>query len=67
MANKGWTYQSIAEALLLDEGTIRRHVNEYRNNKKLKLGSGGYDGKLNAMQIEELSKHLEQVTYLMVR
>jgi transposase len=64
LANKGWTYRQIAEALLLDEQTISRHVAEYLDSKKLALESGGSDSNLNAIQTQELVSHLSQVTYL---
>ena len=63
LSDKGWTYRQIAEALLIDEQTIGRHVDEYLEDKKLKLSSGGSKGKLNKTQIEELKEHLECVTY----
>lgn len=30
LSDKGWTYRQIAEALLIDEQTIGRHVDEYK-------------------------------------
>jgi transposase len=66
LSDKGWTYRQIAEALLIDEQTIGRHVDEYKNNKKLRLSSGGSTGKLSWVQSGELVKHLESVTYLKI-
>ncbi|MDR0727975.1 MAG: hypothetical protein LBF26_03770 [Puniceicoccales bacterium] len=37
MADAGWSYRDIAEALLLDDETISCHVREYRSGKKLTL------------------------------
>ena len=64
LSDKGWTYRQIAEALLIDEQTIGRHVDEYMETKKLTLSSGGSSGKLNASQTAELITHLECITYL---
>jgi transposase len=66
LANKGWTYRQIAEALLLDEQTISRHVEEYLEKKKLRLNSGGSESKLDKKQTEDLISHLEQMTYVKV-
>ena len=41
LSDKGWTYRQIAEALFIDEQTIGRHVDEYKENQKLMLSSGG--------------------------
>lgn len=66
LADKGWTYRQIAEALLIDEQTIGRHVDEYKENQKLTLSSGGSMGKLSWVQSGELVAHLESVTYLKI-
>lgn len=64
LSDKGWTYRQIAEALLIDEQTIGRHVDEYLENKKLTLSSGGSASKLNKAQTAEMLEHLERITYL---
>jgi predicted ArsR family transcriptional regulator len=46
--DKGWSVAQIAEALLLSEDTIRDHITEYRDSKKLKPESGGSSEKLSA-------------------
>jgi transposase len=66
LSDKGWTYRQIAEALLIDEQTIGRHVDEYKEDKKLTLSSGGSMGKLSWVQSGELVGHLECVTYLKI-
>jgi len=66
LSDKGWTYRQIAEALLIDEQTIGRHVDEYLEDKKLSLSSGGSNGKLDTLQTAQLSEHLECVTYLKI-
>ena len=64
LADKGWTFKHIAEALFLDEETISLHVSDYNSNKKLSIETGGSQSKLNGDQIIKLSLHLELVTYL---
>lgn len=66
LSDKGWTYRQIAEALLIDEQTIARHVDEYREDQKLTLSSGGTTGKLSWVQSGKLVRHLESVTYLKI-
>ncbi len=66
LSDKGWTYRQIAEALLIDEQTIGRHVDEYLANQKLTLSSGGSNGKLNTLQTAQLIEHLECITYLKI-
>lgn len=62
--DKGWSIKQIAEALLISEDTIRNHVEEYKNLKKLKPESGGSVEKLSNEQALLLEKHLENHTYL---
>lgn len=66
LSDKGWTYRQIAEALLIDEQTTGRHVDEYRESKKLTLSSGGSMGKLSWMQSGAVVRHLESITYLRI-
>jgi len=61
--NRGWSYKEISEALLLDDETIRRHVIDYLDHKKLKNESGGSESKLTESQSRELKAHLEKNTY----
>lgn len=66
LADRGWTYKQIGEALFVDQETISRHIKEYLENKKTTLGSGGSSGKLKQDQIQELIAYLEQHTYTKV-
>ena|SRR3972149_11683392 len=66
LSDKGWTYRQIAEALLIDEQTIGRHVDEYLKDKKLTLSSGGSASKLSKAQTAEMIEHLERITYLKI-
>lgn len=66
LADKGWTYRQIAEALFLDEQTVGTHIDEYIAKKKLTIDSGGSLCKLCTSQIQELLAHLEIKTYLKI-
>ena len=66
MSDTGWTFKDIAEALLLDQETISRHVKEYREQQKLTINTGGSESKLSSDQAMEIIKHLDEVTYLKV-
>ncbi len=66
MADSGWPYKEIGEALLLDHETISRHVKEYKEYNKLSVNSGGSDPKLSFAQPKELINPLEKSTYLKV-
>ncbi len=67
LINKGYTYQQVAEMLLLDDDTIRRHVQEYLDSEKLKNNNKGSESKLNTQQTAELIKYLQNNTYMDVR
>ena len=62
--DKGWTLMQIAEALLLSDDAIRKHIKEYKFYKKLKPENGGSKEKLSFKQSEKLIKHLQSHTYL---
>lgn len=65
--DKGWTYQMIGEALLLDDQTVGNYVKAYREYGKLKHESGGSSGKLTQKESQELVKHLELILYLHIK
>lgn len=63
----GYNYSEIARLLLLDDETIRRHINDYQQENKLTTNNGGSDGKLSNHKTRELIEHLAEVTYLHVK
>ena len=63
----GYSYSEIAHILLLDDETIRRHIDEYLKEKKLSTANGGSDGKLSDKETRELTEHLQAITYLYVK
>ena len=64
LKDRGYSFEEISKVLLLDDETIRKHVEEYRKNNKLCPENGGhYQGKLNDEQTKELIAHLTDNTY----
>jgi transposase len=63
----GYSYSEIARILLLDDETIRRHIDDYLKEKKLSTANGGSDGKLSDKETRELTEHLQEITYLYVK
>jgi transposase len=63
----GYTYSEIARILLLDDETIRRHINGYHKDKKLFPQNGGSEGKLTDKEARQLKEHLQEITYLYVK
>jgi len=64
LRDKGWTWMQISEALLLSEEALRLHLKEFETSRKLKPANGGSKEKLSDQQSRQLSKHLEEYTYL---
>ena len=60
----GYSYSEIARILLLDDETIRRHIDDYQREQKLKPANGGSDSNLTDKETRELIEHLREVTYL---
>lgn len=65
--NEGLGYNKIARVLRSDASTVRRHVEEYLDNKKTKSGGGGSQSKLNEKQTSDLIDHLKKNIYLSVK
>src|ERR1700730_5111954 len=63
----GYSYSEIAKILLLDDETIRRHIEDYFSKKKLNTNNGGSEGKLTDHESRELITHLFEITYLYVK
>jgi transposase len=62
LRSEGWTVPMISQALRLNQSTIIRHHNDYREGK-LKLASGGSESHLSEEQGQALIEHLESHTY----
>ena len=68
LSDKGWTYRAIAEALLIDEETVSKHVSDYKSRNKLSNQSGGSISKLALLKVNEpeLINYLHENTYMTV-
>jgi transposase len=67
LCDSGYTYSEIARILLLDDETIRRHVEDYCLKLKIKPENGGSESKLTEAETQALIAHLHEVTYLYVK
>lgn len=67
LSNAGWPNNKIAEALLIDDMTVSRHLEDFQASQKLKPENGGSVSLLTAQQTEELIQHLEDNTYVNVK
>lgn len=70
LLDSGWTYEEVAEALFLDDSTIRRYEAAYLTEGVGGLVKDAYKGgvlKLTAFEESELVEHLKQVTYSSVK
>ena len=66
LIDSGWTYEEVAEALFLDDATVRRYLQAYQAEGVTGLVKDAYKGgvsKLTAFEENELVQHLLQVTY----
>lgn len=64
LRDDGYSYSEIAKILLLDDETIRRHINDYEKLQKLMTENGGSKSNLDSNQTAKLILHLEEKTYL---
>jgi transposase len=67
LSNEGWTYQTIAAALMIDPQSVSRFVDEYKASQKLKPENGGSSPKLTTDQAKTLIAHLEEKLYTCIR
>lgn len=65
--DEGYSYSEIAKILLLDDETIRRHVEDYFCKIKLKPWNGGSSQMLSKKETIKLKEHLCKTTYLYVK
>lgn len=62
-----YTYSEISRILLLDDETIRRHINDYFSIHKLAPENGGSDSYLSKSASKALKQHLQKTTYRYVK
>ena len=60
---KGWTIAMIAQALLVHESTISRHIKDFIAEHKLIPENGGSFSHLGDEQTKQLIEHLSDITY----
>ena len=63
----GYSYAEISSILLLDNETIRRHIDGYVHHQKLNTENGGSISKLTKDEAQELLAHLDETIYLHVK
>jgi len=66
LRSEGWNNQSIAQALRINEETVRQHLLDWAKEQKLKPENGGSYSKLTEEQTRRIEAHLEMVTYTRV-
>ena len=67
LLNEGWSYEQIAQALFLDDSTVRRYETKYRSGGLDDLLDDNYAGgvsKLSEEQLSFLKDELKQKIYL---
>ena len=64
LRNERWPTPMIAQALRVHESSVVRFIDDYLENEKLTIESGGSSSHLNDEQTEQLIQHLSDVTYL---
>jgi len=63
----GYSYSEIARILLLDDATIKRHIDGYLHHQKLSIENGGSVSKLTEEEAQKLLSHLNEIIYLYVK
>lgn len=63
LQNEGWPNKLIAQALLIGENTVCKHLQDYRKEKKVKPENGGLQRKLAEGEQKRLFEHLDKYTY----
>lgn len=58
LSSEGWSAAMIAKSQLIDETTVRRHLNDWLSEQKLKPENGGSQGLLSKTQTAELITYL---------
>lgn len=67
LSSEGWSIRQIGQALRIHEETVRTHLEDYQNSKKLAPGNGGSKSLLNEAQTQAMIAHLEEKTYACVK
>jgi transposase len=67
LSDKGWGASKIAEALFIDEKTIRDHLKLYEEEQDFALKHKGSAPRLSEEESQALCEHLESTTYLKIK
>ena len=51
LADIGWSYRQIADALLLSDEAVKQHIQDYQASRKIKPENGGSLSKLNVQRL----------------
>lgn len=65
--DEGWTLVQIANVLLLTDDSVRLHIKEFKQYRKLKPENGGSQEQLNKQQAFEVEEHLQKHTYMFTK
>jgi transposase len=63
LSSKGWTITKIAQALLVHESTISRHIRDFIDEQKLTPENRGSTSYLSEKETHQLIEHLTDTTY----
>lgn len=63
-SDESWSAEAIARALFIDDATVRRHLNSYKEERRVRLGYKGSEPLLTRSESELLSVHLERECYV---
>lgn len=64
LSDDDWSAEAIAEALFIDDATVRRHLNSYNEEQRIELRHRGSEPLLTKDDLELLSAHLEEESYV---
>lgn len=64
LSDDNWSAEAIARALFIDDATVHRHLNSYKEEQRLKLNYKGSEPLLTKSESELLSVHLEEECYV---
>jgi transposase len=64
LSDDNWSAEAIARALFIDDATVRRHLNSYKEEQRLKLNYKGSEPLLTKSESELLSVHFEEECYV---
>ena len=67
LRDDGYTYEQIAQVLFLSDESIRKHIEDFIRENKLKPENGGSEARLDSEQTAKLLAHLDEQIYVDVK